>query len=336
MKRKIEQKVQYKQMKLNSGTLYVISQEINSKAANFLTSLISQYEKKQTNSHLCVVIQGGKGCGKTYVVKETMRQLGIRLLELNASHSRDLKNIKKILADAIKNFAVLQKELTSTVVFMDDIDIHLDCDLGFERAIRWVINESKCPIIMTCTNLPTGVSFRDAKVLKLETSYDSLQLLYDERDRRNLKISNTEILYLYRFYECNLTYLFNILDQYSRFSKQSISLIPGKITTATTCEIENPLQVFTTFWNQINKIDFFPQVDLKTLQSWLENLAMVDTSEVPLIYIELLSKFFDLHKASIEMTLKGRVPVKNLRSFGYMGDLTDYLSFRSTLSIGKK
>jgi chromosomal replication initiation ATPase DnaA len=334
-KRKIDQKVQYKQMKLNSNTLYVISQEINSNAANFMTNLVSQFEKKQLCSELCLVIQGNKGSGKTFVVHETMRQLGIRLLELNTSHSRDLKNIKKILSDAIKNFAVLQKELTSTVVFLDDIDLSLECDMGFEKAIRWVINESKCPVIMTCTSLPRNISFRDTKVLKLETSIDHLQLLYNERDRRKLKFSNSEILFLFRFYEANLTYLFNVLEQAERFNKENISLIPGNIIEASLCEIEEPFDVLTFLWNHVSRIDFFIGLELRTVQIWVENLEIVDVAEVPLIYLEMLCQIFKRHPGVIELNLKVRRKVDDLRSFGIQGDLNDFYSFRSLFNKKK-
>lgn len=335
-KRKPDQRVQYKQMRLNSKTLYVISQEINSKAANSLTNLIAQYEKKVTSSHLCVVIQGKKGSGKTFVVHETMKQLGIRLLELNVSHSRDLKNVKRVLADAIKNFAVLQKELTSSVVFLDDIDIDLECDLGFQKGVRWLIGESKCPVIMTCTKLPKNINFRDTKVINLESSIDYLQLIYNERDRNQIKLSNTEILYLYKYYEADLNYIFTIFDLFKRLNNFKTDLIPGKVLSSSHCEIEDPLSVLTRFWQKIELIEFEPDVQMPDLVTWNEILSIIDVSEVPLIFLEIVARLFDRHKSRILMKSKGKSRYIDFRSKGVMGNLDDYYSFYTKIVRNKK
>lgn len=328
LKRKPDQKtIQFKQMRLNSTTLYVIRQEINSKAANSLTNLIAQYEKKVSNGHLCVVIQGKKGSGKTFVVHETMKQLGIRLLELNASHNRDIKSIKKILTDAIKNFAVLQSELASTVVFLDDIDIDLECDLGFQKSIRWLICESRCPVIMTCTKLPKEISFKDTKVIQLETSIDYLELLYKERGRSQLDLTNTEILYLYRYYEADLNYIFTTFSLLKRLSKHKADLVPGKILSSVICEIEEALSVLTCFWQKIDLIDFAPDLQLRDLATWNEILGLVDAAEVPLLFLELVAKLFQRRKTRILMKSKGKSKFIDFRKQGVMGNLADYYSF---------
>ena len=207
LKRKINSVTQFKEIRPNSQTLTVVQHRLHIKAATFLTNFLSKYSKQIAPQELCVLIKGHPGSGKTFLVRDIARQMGMRILEFNSSHHRDAKTINKILKDATKNFTV--GEINSMVVFIDDVDVVLETDVGFVKALNGIMAESKCPVIMACTNQPKELRSKNLRVICLEPSIRYLDVLNTCRDSKEININNIEILYLFRYYAGNLNYIFS-------------------------------------------------------------------------------------------------------------------------------
>lgn len=211
LKRKIDHSIQYKVMKNNSNTLTVVQHRIHAKAANCITNYLSKHSKNLATRQVSLLIQGHPGSGKTFLIRNLVKQLGLRLLEINISQSRDGKNMNKVLKDAIKNFTVVNGETCPTVIFIDDIDIVLESDIGFIKSLNAIVNESKCPMILACTCMPKDLKSKKITVVQLEKSISYLDLLNTYRDNYCKKVTNIEMLYFFRYYNANLNSIFTIL-----------------------------------------------------------------------------------------------------------------------------
>ncbi|MDI6737519.1 MAG: replication factor C large subunit [Nanoarchaeota archaeon] len=97
-----------------------------------------------------MLVHGQTGCGKTSFAHVLAKELGLEILELNAS---DLRNKGAILSIA-KN-AALQMSLFASgkVILIDEIDGMSSSDRGAVSAITEVIKESKWPLILTANDL---------------------------------------------------------------------------------------------------------------------------------------------------------------------------------------
>lgn len=332
VKRKIEATVQYKQVKANSGTLTVIKHQLHSKVSVFLTNLITKYERHIWDSPLCVIIKGPIGSGKTFLVQNLMKQLGIKLIDLNNSQCRDEKNIRKILKDAITNFTVNKGEATATVVFFDDIDIFPECDVGFEKALKWVISSSKCPIIMTCGQVPKGLPSKNLKIFELEVTLPVLEMLYQHCEDYVIKLSKIEILYLFRYYKGNLNYIFTIFNYLVSMQPMKYeNVYAEKITSCNTIELSEILPLLTFRWNEIVGNGLQPNITIQSLVYWLDLLGIIDVMPVPEVLFRYMCKFYQRHSAKIAVLFKDKPKSVDWRKLGVMGGLEDYVAFEKLL-----
>jgi ATPase family associated with various cellular activities (AAA) len=143
-----------------------------------ISSYIKLYKKKIASKDLnsdspekSIIVQGPAGCGKTHFIRRIALDFNLRILELGASSNRSRANINRVLGEASQTFSIDQGENTGAMIFIDDIDVVLEPDVGFYKGLESIINITKCPVIMACESIPDIlVSNKLIKICKLKTS----------------------------------------------------------------------------------------------------------------------------------------------------------------------
>jgi DNA polymerase III delta prime subunit len=337
LKKKFDGSIQCKEIKPNSGRLTIVQHKIQLKASKFLTNLLAKYVKNIDTDKINCIIKGYSGSGKTFLVKDLTKQLDIKILELNSSCNRDFKTLKNVIGTAIKHFTVIKGEINATVVFLDDIDVILDTDTLFMKGLKWILSESKCPVIMTCTNLPKEFKNTKIDVLELEKSIEYLDLLYNYRDTYNIRMTNIEILYMFRYYSGNLNYIFTSFHASATSSKNLIDCTSGKVVSSSTIVLDKVLDIFEYRWGDICYNSVHPSIALADLVLWLDFLILNDLNSIPDCIVNALCSYFYRHPAILSITIPPNIKKKpNLREAGVMGDTTDYLFYYQVLDALKK
>jgi replication factor C large subunit len=97
-----------------------------------------------------LLLFGPTGTGKTSITKAIADQLGMELVEVNASDKRNADSIKTILMPAVQQMSLFgQKKL----ILVDEVDgLSGQQDRGGVSAINDVIKESKFPILLTAND----------------------------------------------------------------------------------------------------------------------------------------------------------------------------------------
>jgi replication factor C large subunit len=102
-----------------------------------------------------VLLYGPPGVGKTTLVNAVASEFGFRVIEMNASDSRNEKAITRVAGPAVA-FAALDTfstESNGNVLFMDEVDgIAGNEDRGGVSAILHIIEDSRIPVIMAAND----------------------------------------------------------------------------------------------------------------------------------------------------------------------------------------
>lgn len=117
------------------------------------------------------IITGATGCGKSTIVATAARQVGLSVLEINASTCRTGKRIREVIGDALSTHRVAhtrnpfsgrnasktgqQREVpqAKTLVVFEEVDILNDDEKGFWTTFQKLASADNCrrPIICTAT-----------------------------------------------------------------------------------------------------------------------------------------------------------------------------------------
>lgn len=117
------------------------------KAIEALKEFISCYNRK--DSKACI-LYGPTGCGKTISVYAVANELGIEVLEVNASDFRNKDQIESIVGTASKQMPLFSK---GKIILVDEIDgLSGSKDRGGINALRNLLSGSSFPIICTATD----------------------------------------------------------------------------------------------------------------------------------------------------------------------------------------
>jgi replication factor C large subunit len=122
-------------------------------------------------SKKAVLLYGPPGTGKTVTVEAAARDLGLDLVEINASDSRTGEQLRKIAGGA-----AVQGELFGRrrLVFLDEVDgINLSQDTGAISAVTETIDQAKCPIVLAA-NDPWDPKIRPLRDLCLLVEFKRL------------------------------------------------------------------------------------------------------------------------------------------------------------------
>lgn len=112
------------------------------------------------NAKACL-ISGPPGIGKSSAARLVAKELGMEVLEMNASDARNKKSIDELVKTLSTNqsldyFKVTAKHATNTdkksVIIMDEIDGMSGSDRGGIAAIIQVIKDTKTPIVCICND----------------------------------------------------------------------------------------------------------------------------------------------------------------------------------------
>ena len=112
-----------------------------------LKNFIINFDKEKKNSAL---IYGPSGTGKTCSVYAISNELGLEIIEVNASDFRNADQINQKVGNAIKQQSLFAK---GKIILVDEIDgLSGHEDRGGIQAIIKLIEDSNYPIILTATN----------------------------------------------------------------------------------------------------------------------------------------------------------------------------------------
>ncbi|GAG18052.1 unnamed protein product, partial [marine sediment metagenome] len=97
-----------------------------------------------------ILIHGPSGCGKTSAVYALGSELGLEIIELNASDFRNKEQINSVAGAASQQMSLFGKE---KLILIDELDgIAGRKDYGGVPALVKVIKESAFPVVITANN----------------------------------------------------------------------------------------------------------------------------------------------------------------------------------------
>jgi replication factor C large subunit len=115
-----------------------------------------EWLKSKRRRKKAVLLYGPPGVGKTALVNAASKELGFRIIEMNASDTRTEKAINKIAGPAT-SFVALDRfstESKGNLLFLDEVDgVFGNEDRGGIGAIIKIIEKSQVPVIMAANNL---------------------------------------------------------------------------------------------------------------------------------------------------------------------------------------
>jgi len=110
-----------------------------------LKRFVLEYKKQKKRG---MVIYGSSGCGKTSSVHALADDLGLEIVEINASDSRNKDAIESIVGGATRQMSLFG---TGKIILIDEIDgLAGNKDRGGVQALVRILKYSVFPVIMTC------------------------------------------------------------------------------------------------------------------------------------------------------------------------------------------
>jgi replication factor C large subunit len=142
-----------------------------SKSVKSLKSFISDFKKQKKNAAL---LYGPSGSCKSCAVYAIANELGLEIVEVNASDVRNADQINEKLGNALKQQSLFFK---SKVILVDEIDgISGNKDRGGVPALTKLISNSVFPVVMTA-NDPFDKKFNTLRTKSIKIEFSSLDYL---------------------------------------------------------------------------------------------------------------------------------------------------------------
>lgn len=118
------------------------------------------------------LLHGPPGVGKTLTVEVAAGQLGLELVELNASDFRTREAVERIAGGAARQASLLG--VAGKLILLDEIDGITSEDKGGIPAVVELINYSRFPVVLTANN-PWDPMFRNLREICEMFKYDRIR-----------------------------------------------------------------------------------------------------------------------------------------------------------------
>lgn len=112
----------------------------------------SDFEGSDNSDRGAALLVGPSGSGKTSSVYALCAELGINILELNASSKRTGKRLLQELQEATQSHRVKNSAVNFSLLLIEDVDIVFDQDENFISSLSQLLCTSKRPIVLTATD----------------------------------------------------------------------------------------------------------------------------------------------------------------------------------------
>lgn len=135
------------------------------------------------------IITGPVGCGKSTVVSNAARQLGLSILEINASVCRTGRRIREIIGEALSTHRVTQPSMFQsfkpkiehsgkTLILFEEVDELQDDERGFWSTIQKLAASDDCRRPIVCTANSFTSQMRQFFIQSRATSEEDLERLF--------------------------------------------------------------------------------------------------------------------------------------------------------------
>ncbi len=223
-----------------------------------------------------ILLYGPPGTGKTSLAYALAGELGLEIIEINASDMRDAKTLRRVIGEAMKQKSFFYK---GKIILIDEIDgISGSFDRGGVQEINRLIKESSFPVILTA-NDPWDKKFKDIRKssvmieLKKLSSIHIRHRLEEIAKREGLVIDQNALSMLARNSAGDLRGAINDLEVLSKGNKKitiddvkalgyrerEVEIFEALIRVLKSTSIETSIDAF----NYVN-------MDLNELMLWLE------------------------------------------------------------------
>ena len=154
--------------------------------ANSIKEHVLNFDKLDENidNKKGLYIYGSPGCGKTYFVEQTLREIDFDIIKYDAGDVRNKNLIESLTSDHLSNVNVadmMRKKKRKIVIIMDEIDVMNSGDKGGITSLITLIRQKKTKKQKTehKTNIPIiciGNYFMDKKIKELMKVCNVFQL----------------------------------------------------------------------------------------------------------------------------------------------------------------
>ena len=230
-----------------------------------------------------ILLYGPPGVGKTTIAEALARDYKLELVEMNASDSRNLKQIRSIAEQAAVTGSLFGQR--GKLILLDEVDgINAREDVGGLEAILELIQKTKYPVILTA-NDPWDPSLRPlrnaVKMIEVKrlTKYPMKRILKRICEAEKIQCSDDALDYIIDQSEGDARYAINML--------QGVAEGYGKVTLEVVKELvrkkDRELDPFEAlrdiFWAkyywQAKLAATNTQIDYELLMRWLdENIPL--------------------------------------------------------------
>lgn len=163
---------------------FIGQDEIKHKILDFIKNFKTERKK-------ALLLYGPPGCGKTSLVHVIAKDLGLEIVELNASDFRNKDQIQLIVGNAIKQQSLFSKGKIILVDELEGVSGHEDRG-GIQELLR-LVETTSFPIIMTCVD-PWHEKLRKIKSSSINIEMnplsvgDLIKILYNISQKENIGV----------------------------------------------------------------------------------------------------------------------------------------------------